>query len=100
MRDPSDIPAFDGATFDQQLDLVRLRSQLNDVKLFMVQSGGEWYTLNQLARGLGYPESSISARLRDLRKPKNGGYEIARRRKSGSGPFGGTWEYCLVSKLG
>jgi uncharacterized membrane protein len=39
---------------------------------------GDWWTLAELARATGYPEASISARLRDLRKPKFGGYTVER----------------------
>lgn len=92
-----DMNDFDGATYDRQLDHGRLQHQLNAVKLAMSQSGGEWYTLRQLSQITGYGEASISARLRDLRKVKFGGYEIARRRVVGER---GLWQYSLVSRLG
>lgn len=94
---PSVIADFDGASFDRQIDGERLGSQLAAVKLYLIQNGGEWYTLARLSFLLGYPEASISARLRDLRKARHGGYEIARRRV---GPGRGQWEYSLVSRLG
>lgn len=68
---------FDGHTYDADRDHDRLRAQLNRVKSAM--SDGEWHTLAFLSGYLGDPEASISARLRDLRKPKFGGHTIERR---------------------
>jgi hypothetical protein len=42
-----------------------------------------WMTLAELARKTSYPEASISARLRHLRKPENGGHEVGKRRRMG-----------------
>ncbi len=89
-------PNFDGDTYVRRLDRSRLQSQLNSLKLYLSQDGG-WHTLEALSGNLGHSIQSISARLRDLRKPKFGGYEIARRRVPG---HRGLWEYSLVSKLG
>ncbi len=90
------MPDFDGITYDRKLDRPRLQHQIDALKLYLSQDGG-WHTLESLSGNLGYPMQSISARLRDLRKPKFGGYEIARRRVPGQR---GLWEYSLVSKLG
>lgn len=79
-------PRFDGATFEPALDADRLTSQLRNVREWMC--GGAWHTLRAIARGTGYPEASVSARLRDLRKPKFGGYAVERRRVTG-----GIYEY-------
>lgn len=43
---------------------------------------GSWHTLPEIAAGTGDPEASISARLRDLRKPRFGSYVVDRRRRS------------------
>jgi biotin operon repressor len=86
---------FDGASFERRVDGDRLRKQLNEVLKYLLAHEG-WHTLAALHEALGYPEASISARLRDLRKPKFGGYEIARRRAyAGSG----TWQYRLALRL-
>lgn len=82
---------FDGATFDAAQDGSRLSSQLNATRELMLD--GEWRNLAQIAlalrkRGLHVTEASISARLRDLRKAKFGGYSVVRRRL-----LGGLWEY-------
>ena len=55
--------------------------------LLMAARYGAWMTLEELARKTGFPEASISAQLRHLRKPGNGGFEIAKRRR--------TWQEAL-----
>ena len=87
---------FDGQTFDPVLDGPRLTSQLDRVRAVMEQES--WMTLREIADRTGDPESSISARLRDLRKPKFGEHQVERRRRR----LGrrGLWEYrCLRSRL-
>lgn len=71
-------PKFGGATFDADQDGKRLRAQVNKVREFMIGSG--WVTLAKIAAALQIPEASASARLRDLRKEKFGGYTVQRRR--------------------
>jgi hypothetical protein len=77
---------FDGGTYSERLDRVRLLSQLDYVRDFLLQHG--WVTLYLISQELEYPESSVSARIRDLRKEKFGGFKVVRRRKSE-----GTFEY-------
>lgn len=85
---------FDGRTFDAEQDESRLASQLLAVRTLMVD--GVWRSLSEIEGTLGYPQASVSARLRDLRKPKFGGYRVeGRRRKQG----GGTWEYRVLPPL-
>ncbi len=86
--------SFDGVTFDKTLDGKRLGRQFLAVKSYML-SQQVWQTLNQIALATGYPEASISARLRDLRKERFGSYEVKRRRLT---PGGGTWEYLVVKE--
>ena len=40
-----------------------------------------WMTLEELAHKTFYPEASISAQLRHLRKPENGGFVVEKRRR-------------------
>lgn len=40
-----------------------------------------WMTLKELAGKTRYPEASISAQLRHLRKPERGGYVVEKRRR-------------------
>jgi hypothetical protein len=75
---PMATPAFDGATYDALQDGPRLNTQLRQVRDYMAD--GQWRALHVIASATGYPEASISARLRDLRKPKFGFYTVQRRR--------------------
>jgi hypothetical protein len=77
---------FGGATYDEKRDGDRLKKQLAAVRSIMLRSG--WVTLKDLAAQVNAPESSVSARIRDLRKSQFGGYTIERRYKER-----GLWEY-------
>lgn len=83
---------FDGPTYDHDLDGVRLTGQLRAV--YRVMSAGAWLTLRQLADRVGGSEASVSARLRDLRKPRFGGFTVSRRRVAG-----GLYEYRLETEI-
>jgi hypothetical protein len=67
----------DGETFDRPRDLSRLNAQARDV--FHYMKHGEWRTLADISANTGHPEASVSARLRDLRKPTLGGMTVERR---------------------
>lgn len=71
---------FDGRTFTPQ-DTQRLSRQLDIVKRCLLN--GEWWTLTALAAVSGGSEAGVSARLRDLRKPRFGNYVIERQRIAG-----------------
>ena len=77
---------FGGETYDRTRDRERLKAQLSRVRRMMTDY--EWHTLAELASWTGDPEASVSARLRDLRKDKFGGYAIDRRYVEA-----GLWEY-------
>lgn len=47
--------------------------------VLLALSDGGWWTLRDLSTRTGSPEASVSARLRDLRKPQFGGHTIERR---------------------
>lgn len=72
------VVAFDGATYVASLDQSRLSNQLTRVVSLMAD--GEWRTLGAIADLVDAPEASVSARLRDLRKPKFGGWRVERSR--------------------
>ena len=72
----SDELHFDGATFSYERDSSRLGDQMCAVLTLMAD--GQWRTLAGIASETGAPESSVSARLRDLRKPKFGGHTVNR----------------------
>jgi len=68
---------FDGATYEHARDGARLGDQM--MAVLSVMADGQWRTLKQLAAAVDAPEASVSARLRDLRKPRFGGHRVERR---------------------
>lgn len=78
-----------GETFDHDRDGERLNLQRE--KVFAVMRDEQWHTLGVLEKITGYPQASISARLRDFRKPKFGSYTVERRYVSN-----GLWAYRLL----
>ena len=89
----ADLPLFcrfDGATYDPTLDQERLTGQLG--RVYGVMRGGDWHTLDELVTRCGGTTASVSARLRDLRKSRFGGYTVERRRKTA-----GVWLYRITA---
>lgn len=83
---------FDGATFDAALDSVRLSKQAQLV--FDLMRDGQYRTLAEIVRAIGCgSEAGVSARLRDFRKQKFGGFEVDRRRRGVEND--GVFEYQL-----
>jgi hypothetical protein len=77
----------------------RQRDVLCDVMLSARQCD-TWLTLDELAKLTHYPPASISAQLRHLRKPENGGYLVEKRPRAvgkvlRGEDFGTVWEYQL-----
>lgn len=68
---------FDGSTYEHTRDGARLGDQM--MAVLSVMADGQWRTLKQLAAAVEAPEASVSARLRDLRKPRFGGHRVERR---------------------
>ena len=68
---------FDGKTYVPVRDKTRLKKQLDSVLELMLD--GQWRTLCVIAAAVGAPEASVSARLRDLRKERFGGYLVERK---------------------
>jgi len=66
----------DGTTYERPRDFVRLNKQAQTI--FNLLADGQWRTLNRISALTGYPEASISARLRDFRKEKFGAYTVER----------------------
>jgi hypothetical protein len=92
MSDLSDLPLFSGAhpvRFDgpeiTEEDTPRLSSQLEAVRA--VFSDGKWHQLTELAGAAKCSTQSASARLRDMRKSRFGGFTVERRRISGTAVF-------------
>lgn len=85
------LHAFDGHTYDPAQDFHRLKGQL--AKVFRAMQDGQWHCLSHLAEIAGGSEAGVSARIRDLRKPKFGAHNIERRRNGG-----GLWVYRLADQ--
>ena len=83
--------AFDGLTYDPEKDFARLKTSLEKVRWLMLNPLGKWWTLRELADQTGSSEAGVSARVRDLRKPKNGGLIVENERMTG-----GLWRYRVV----
>ena len=75
----------DGETFDESHDGIRLNAQMRRVADVMGDS--QWRTLREISEVIGDPEASISARLRDFRKPRFGALVVLRRRRDGKGLY-------------
>jgi hypothetical protein len=78
-----------GETFDAKRDGKRLNAQAAHV--YRLMQDGKWRTLAEIAAATDHPEASVSARLRDLRKPKLGGLTVERRHVEG-----GVWQYRVL----
>ena len=78
---------FSGPAYSQPLDQDRLSGQHERIRDLMLD--GEWRTLQEIQEVTKDPESSISAQLRHLRKPRFGSHDVDKRRRGGSG----SWEY-------
>jgi hypothetical protein len=61
-----------------------------------VMADGRWRTLSEIHEALNFvfSETGISARLRDLRKPAFGSYDVPKRRRTGAS---NTWEYRFLA---
>ena len=67
----------DGDTFNPYRDEERLNKQMR--RVFSVMRDQRWHSLKAISVTTGDPEASVSARLRDFRKPKFGGLVLNRR---------------------
>jgi len=84
---PPPVIYFDGRTYDPSKDRARLETMLDRVRALMADN--EPRTLGEIVAVVGGSEAGVSARLRDLRKPRFGSYIVRRRRRTERG----LWEY-------
>ena len=84
---------FDGSTYKPKRDNPRLKGQ--SLEVFSLMKDSAWRTLYEIEEITGHNVSSVSARLRDYRKPKFGGHTVNRRLR---GISTGLWEYQLILK--
>jgi hypothetical protein len=85
---------FNGPDYSPSLDKERLTDQHFRIRHLMLD--GRWRTLGEIEDLLGYPQASISAQLRHLRKPRFGAFIVDKRRR-GHGRAG-LWEYRVVKR--
>lgn len=85
--------AFGGVTYDAEQDYARLKSQLE--RVLALCKDGQWRTLGLIAAAVKGSEASVSARLRDLRKWRHGGYIVERKRLRS---MGGLYAYRVLPK--
>ena len=85
---------------------VSLRTQRQVLCDVMLAAGqcGTWLTLQELAQLTCYGEASISAQLRNLRKPQFGGYVLEKRAREVDAvlrgeALGTVWEYQLRRRV-
>lgn len=94
---PPELPHADGVTYSAEHDRLRLATVLGCV--FRALEGGKRWTLHELTehceRELGrhVSQTSVSAKLRDLRKVAIGGFDVRSERIDG-----GTWSYWMERK--
>lgn len=84
-----------GPAFDSEIDGPRLNTQREVLRENMLRRK-EWATLREISLATGYPESSISAQLRHLRKKQFGHYILEKKRMTSRG---GTWGYRLRARF-
>lgn len=83
---------FDGSTYDPVNDRERLSSQLK--RVFHLMKDGKARTLEEIQKVAGGEVTAISARLRDLRKAKFGGFIVIRQHRGTR--ESGLYEYKLI----
>lgn len=74
-----------GPAYDEKIDGERINKQQARIRKFMLNAG--WKTLGEIEEALNYPQASISAQLRHLRKRRFGSFIVDKRR------MGTAWEY-------
>ena len=84
-----------GPDYVEKLDGPRLHRQLDIIRDYMLGMFPGWRTLKEIAEETGFPEASISAQLRHLRKSEFSGHRVDKRRRILDGACKGTWEYIV-----
>lgn len=82
-NDKPATPHFNGPDYEPKKDQKRLSRQLATIRDWMLNHR-QFRTLQEIAGALGYPETSVSANLRHLRKTKFGSFTVNRRKRTPS----------------
>ncbi len=83
---------FNGSDYKPELDNLRLSYQLR--KIFELMKDGNCRTLKQIEQLTNFPQASISAQLRHLRKPRFGSHQVEKIRIND--PEKGLFTYKLI----
>ncbi len=83
-----------GPTFTAALDGRRVGDQMAAILDFM--QDGTWRTLGEIEEATRYPQASVSAQLRHLRKPAFGSFQVGKRRRDTGHGTWGLWEYKVL----
>ena len=76
-NDPRPLDSkFDGSDYEDKVDRRRLAGQI--LRVYECMKDGQWRTVNEIHQVTGDPHASISAQLRNLRKPKFGSYNVVK----------------------
>ena len=78
---PASLPSASAPDQEPLLGGLSTGRQLGAV--WDVMRDGQWHTLADIAQRTNMPEASISARLRDLRKPEHGEWNVSKRAAGG-----------------
>ena len=80
-----------GPAYDPVIDGAPLRRQHEVIRDYMLVHTHEWLTLAEISASTNFPEASVSAQLRHLRKQRFGSYLVA----------GGScsWEYQVLPPI-
>lgn len=84
-----------GPAYVEAIDGERIAKQHERIRDWMLRR--DWHTLSEIAEALGYPESSVSAQLRHLRKERFGSYLVEKRHRGD--PKDGLWEYRVLPPI-
>lgn len=89
LEPPKKRMRFSGSDYVASLDEARLTGQI--LRIFECMKDGKWRTVPEIGLITNDPHTSISAQLRNLRKPEFGGYEVPKRRRGAE--TNGLFEY-------
>jgi hypothetical protein len=84
-------PHFNGSDIDPDTDTRRLTGQIQ--RIYTCMMDGVWRTLGEIQDATNDPQASISAQLRNLRKPRFGSHTISKQHRGNRDC--GLWEYRL-----
>jgi len=73
------IPHFEGSNYTPEYDHIRLAKQYEVIRDLMLD--GKWRTVQEINAITGFPETSISSQIRNLRKKKFGSFTVPKRRR-------------------